>query len=211
VTLFLVRIDRLDEAIAMGNYLLLRDPACGVCIGNLAYAYETAGRHQESARVLEEFLSWHAPTGGSYAQIGTSWLLAGFPDRALAAFEMESEDGNREMGTIMALHDLGRMDEFETRFASLRNDAEGGRDAEGIAQIYAWIGSNDEAFEWLDKMVAFGGSEMLAQIGGDLYAKIEPDPRWSALREKYGYHDKPIEPVEAIEFRYTLPTGVSND
>ena len=211
VTLFLIRIGRTDEAIAMGNYLLLRDPSCGACIGNLAYAYQSVGRHEESARELEEFLSWHAPSGGSYWSIGVSWLLAGFPDRALAAFELESLEGNREMGTIMALHDLGRMDEFETRFAILRNDAESGGEAEAIARIYAWIGSNDEAFEWLNKGVELDGPKILAQIDTDLYAKIKPDPRWRTLRDKYVYHDEPIEPVEAIEFRYTLPTGVSND
>ncbi len=208
VTLFLSRVDRPDEAIEMGNYLLLRDPACGVCIGNLADAYAMAGKHEESARVLEEFLSWHAPTGGAYWSIGVSWLIAGLPDKSLAAFEMESLDGNREMGTIMVLHDLGRMDEFETRFASLRNDAQGNGYAESIARIYAWVGDNDKAFEWLDKMIALDGPGMVRHIDIPLYVKIMPDPRWRALRDKYGFHD---EPVGVIEFSYTLPTSVSNE
>ena len=143
--------------------------------------------------------------------IGVSWLLAGFPDKALVAFELESLDGNREMGTIMALHDLRRMDEFEARLASFRNETEGGAGAESLARIYAWVGDNDKAFEWLDKMIVQDGSEMVANIDTELYAKIKSDPRWRTLRDKYGYHDEPIEPVEAIEFRYSLPTGVSND
>jgi len=105
----------------------------------------------------------------------------------------------------MALHDLGRMDEFEARFAKFRND---NGNAESIARIYAWIGNNDKAFEWLDEMVAVEGPENLRDIDTDLYEKIKSDPRWRALRDKYGYHDRR---VGAIEFRYTLPPGVSID
>lgn len=205
VVLFLNEIGRTDQAIALSNYLLLRDPNCGVCAGNLAMAYRKAGRHEESARALEEILSWHAPTTGYYWSLGVGWLVAGVPEKALAAFENELSDGNRELGATMALHDLGRMVEFESRFAKYRND---NGNAESIARIYAWIGNNDKAFEWLDEMVAVQGPELLRLIDTDLYEKIKTDPRWRALRDKYGYHD---EPVEAVKFKYTLPPGVSID
>ena len=82
---------------------------------NLARAYELAGRYEESALVLRKVLSWHAPSEGSFWSIGRYWLFAGRPDEALAVFEQESDAGLRDMGVIMALHDLGRMDEFEER------------------------------------------------------------------------------------------------
>jgi hypothetical protein len=109
------------------------------------------------------------------------------------------------LGVIMALHDLNRKEQFDARFAHYRTDT---RNAESIAHIYAWIGDNDRAFEWLDKMIKAYGPEMLRSIDTDLYAKIKPDPRWRALRDEYGYDDAP---VEAIEFTYTLPPGASID
>jgi len=44
VGVFLNRIGRPEEAIALGNYLLSRDPACATCMNNLAYFYRLVGR-----------------------------------------------------------------------------------------------------------------------------------------------------------------------
>ena len=205
VVVFLNTIDRPEEAIALGKYLQLRDPTCEVCVYNLAAAYELTGRHEESARVLQRVLSWHAPNEGSFWSIGRSWLFAGRPAEALANFEQETSAKLGEMGKIMALHDLGRMDEFEERFAGLRdNDA----NAENIARIYAWTGNNDKAYEWLDTMIAVDGPDSLRRVQGDFYRNLLADPRWRVLRDQHGYDDKP---AEAIEFNFSLPPGVALD
>jgi len=200
---FLTDINRPDEAVALGKYLLRRDPACAVCTSNLAYAFRASGRHAESAHTLESLMTWHTPTAYHYWSLGVSWLGAGNPEKALAAFEQESVAGPGEMGAIMALHDLGRREEFEARFSHFR-DEDG--EAEGVARIYAWIGDNDRAFEWLDKTIEAHGPDVLASIDSDLYAKIKSDPRWRSMRDKYGYFDTP---AEAVEFTYSLPPGAS--
>jgi adenylate cyclase len=202
---FLTDIDRPDEAVALGKYLLLRDPACAVCIQNLAYAFRASGKHEESAHTLMSILAWHAPAPHFYWSLGVSWLVAGDPEKALVAFEKESADSGREMGAIMALHDLDRHDDFEARFSRYRI---GTGDAESIARIYAWIGDKDRAFEWLDKMIEVDGPELLRWLDTDLYAKIKSDPRWRAMRDEYGYYDAQF---EAVDFNYTLPSGASID
>ena len=202
---FLTDIDRPDEAVALGKYLLLRDPACSACIQNLAFAFRASGKHEESAHTLLSILAWHAPTTYFYWSLGVSWLVAGEPEKALAAFEKESADGNREMGAIMALHDLDRHEDFEARFSRYRN---GVGNAESIARIYAWIGDKDSAFEWLDKMIEVDGPEVLRWLDTDLYAKVKSDPRWRAMRDEYGYGDTQF---EAVDFKYALPSGASID
>ena len=197
---FLTRINRPEEAIALGQYLLLRDPACAACVGNLANAYRALGRPQDAVRALGTILEWHAPMPGFYWSLGVGWLVAGEPQEALNAFEKEELEGNRNMGIAMAFHDLGRLDDFESRIAELRVAG----NEETVARIYAWIGNNDQAFEWLDKMVETHGPEMVANIDTDLYAKIKADPRWKAFRSKHGYEDKPF---ETIDFTYSLPMG----
>jgi hypothetical protein len=107
----------------------------------------------------------------------------------------------------MALHDLGRTEEFEARFAQSREDEEGGGE-ESIARIYAWIGVNDKAFEWIDKAIEEQGPDLVGIIDTDYYEKIKSDPRWRALREKHGYFDVPI---EGIVIDVTLPPGVTID
>ena len=137
------------------------------------------------------------------------WLHAGHPDKALAAFEKELGEGMREYAITFALHDLGRMKEFESQLPERIKEAESGEQGpEGVARIYAWMGENDKAFEWLDYMVETEGSEMIDTIDTDYYEKIKSDPRWRALREKHGYFDVPI---EGIEIDVTLPPGVTID
>ena len=204
MVLFLISIGHSDDAIELGNYLQLRDPNCATCIVNLAFAYQSAGRHLEAAQVREEVFAWHAPTDRSYWSIGTNWLLAGNPEKALGAFEKLSLEAYQEMGEIMVLYELGRIDEFETRFSELRNMES--LHPEAIAGIYAWIGNNDKAFEWLDEAVGEHGPVFLGGIKSPLYEKIKSDQRWNELLDKHGYF---AEPVEVIDFDHSLVPGLS--
>ncbi|MCH7898961.1 MAG: hypothetical protein IIC62_06420 [Proteobacteria bacterium] len=206
VIVLLNSIDRPREAIALGKYLQLRDPMCQVCVMNLARAYRLTGQFEESAHELQKVLSWHAPSDGLYWNIGNSWLLAGDPEKALAAFENELlSSGGGERGIILALHDLGREDEFETRFEQFRIDDVRTYD---IAIVYAWIGMNDEAFDCLDKMLAQDGPESIPRTESELFRNLKSDPRWPAFAEKHGYRQRNS---EAIEFNFELPPGVTLD
>jgi len=199
LVLFLIDIGHSDAAIILGNHLQLRDPNCAICSANLARAYASAGRYAEAAQVAIDSLAWRPAYPGIYWTIGRSWLLAGQAEKALAAIEQESsDDGTREIGTIMALHDLGRITEFETRFANFRDNV---AHAEAIARIYAWTGDVDQAFAWLDKSVEEEGPSVVSRINTPFYAKIRQDPRWRDLRERHGFVDLQ---GETIDFDYSL-------
>lgn len=206
VIVLLNTIDRPREAIALGKYLQLRDPMCLVCVFNLASAYRLTDQFEESAHELQKVLSWHAPSDYVYWSIGHSWLLAGDPGKALAAFESESlRVDERELGIILALYDLGRTDDFETRFEQFRIDDKRTYD---IATVYAWSGMNDQAFEMIDKLVAEEGPESLRHVYRDSFKNLRSDPRWPALVKKHGYVE---DDFEAIEFNFELPAGVTTD
>lgn len=203
VGVLLNRIGRPEEAIAFGNYLLQRDPSCAVCIMSLAGAYQKDGKYEDAARVIENLLSWQTPAEGFYAWIGDNGRYAGAADKALLAYQKELSDNGRESGIIMALHDLGRLDEFESRFDRFRTDA----DTRDIAKIYIWTEHDDKAFVWIDKVIAETGPEILRQfLGSGLTSKIESDPRWHALLNRYGYIEQS---ADEIEFQFILPPGVS--
>ena len=202
---FLVRINRPDDAIALGQYLRRRDPACVACLWNLARAYSASGRYDESARTVESMLMWGAPTAYFYWELGHRWLLAGNPESASAAFEKEKISAAAETGAILVLHEFGRESEFESRFSDFRDqDAQGER----IALIYAWVGDADSAFEWLDRAIASDGPEVLKSSRVHFYEGIHTDPRWQALLDRHGIDD----PTPAdIAFDYSLPAGASID
>ena len=107
--------------------------------------------------------------------------------------EMGGSNSVGDLGRLLALHDLGRREEFETEFARYQN-AHADR-PEGIARVYAWTGNKDEAFRWLERMVEQEGSQAASLVKTDLYAKLKTDPRWQAFLEKYGYTDEDLSRV----------------
>jgi len=180
-------LGRYDEAIAVNRYVVERDPACGVCVSALAWSYREAGRHREAANVLESLLAWR-PSDVHFAwSIGVAWLVAGEPAKALAWFEPYRE-GATQVGYLMALHDVGRIEDFEREFSALRNE-EDHSNFEAIARVYAWIGDADHAFEYLELAVA-EDPRVAETIDTDLYTRIKSDPRWRALRARYGVVDQ---------------------
>jgi TolB-like protein/Tfp pilus assembly protein PilF len=180
---FLTELGRTEEAIAVGNYIVSRDPACGSCVSALAIAYRHSGRHAEAVRTMESMLEWRPPDHQFNWHMGVAYLFSGQPGKALELFEPGKDDG---MGYayLLALHELGRYEEFEERLAGEieRIDENGGG---VVARIYAWLGENDKAFEYLEMAMA-ADPNMFSAVGNDFYRKIQSDPRWDELMSRYG-------------------------
>ena len=101
----------------------------------------------------------------------------------------------------MALHDMGRHAEHEARFSELR-ERWGERWPSEIAQVYAWTGDADAAFEWLDKSIAQNEDGLVQQFLQLFYVPIHEDPRWSVFRERTGTSEAQL---AAIEFEVDIP------
>jgi tetratricopeptide (TPR) repeat protein len=200
---FLGSLGRHDEAMAISEYLIINDPGCQPCIGNLVYSLRHMGRPKEAAERLESILEWHVPTDDTYWFFGVSWLVAGEPQKALEYFDAMSGPAAENLGRLLALHDLGRTDEFERDFA--RFLAVPDPNAESVARIYAWTGQHDEAFEWLEIMVEESGPEYAGLVKTDLYSKLADDPRWQEFLQRYGQND---EDLEHIVFNPLLPPAI---
>jgi adenylate cyclase len=194
-------IGRTDEAIATIEYVVSRDPACSTCVFRAAMLLRKQGRHLEAAEKLENIRKWHNASSSVLWSLGVAWLVAGDPGKALAYFEqLPPSWGN--LGRLLALHDLGRSDEFETEFEKRVSDDS---NPEGIARIYAWTGQNDLAFEYLERMVDEDGPSSAALVDTDLYEPIKTDPRWQAFLERNGVSK---EDLSHIEFDPPLPPEV---
>ena len=201
------RIGDYDRAIEIANYVVQRDPACNVCVSALAYAYRRAGRHREAAEALEGILEWHPPSAAINWGTGVSWLIAGEPEKAITFFE--GQPGSNELGYLMAIHDLGRQEEFEAGLARLIDQAESDTElAESVARIYAYTGDADNAFKYLDLMIAEMGPQSALQVKTDLYDNIKSDPRWGAFLRRNGAEDRDI---EKINFNPRLPDELMED
>jgi TolB-like protein/tetratricopeptide (TPR) repeat protein len=115
--------------------------------------------------------------------LGTIWLAEGQPATALAEFERVQEEIWRITGTAMAHHSLGHAE--EARAALDRLTGRYGHVAGyQIAEVRAWRGETDLAFEWLER--AYRGRDPgLFQLKQDIaFRPIAGDPRFRALLRK---------------------------
>jgi TolB-like protein/Tfp pilus assembly protein PilF len=176
-------LGRLDEAIALLEYVAARDPVNTEAHANLARSYRVAGDWDAAIASYQTSLALSPGRIGSYNGIGESWLFKGDAQAALAAYAKEPDDEWRTKGQTMALFDLGRNAEFEEKFTELR-ERWGDQWPSEIAQVYAYTGNPDEAFAWLEKAVEQNEDGLFQQYYQPLNTPLHTDPRWAEFRQR---------------------------
>lgn len=81
-------------------------------------------------------------------------------------------------------------------------DLRGGTRPSEVAQIYAFTGNNDAAFEWLNKAIAINEPRFGTELSLPVYDPIRNDVRWKDVLKRIG-----VSPVQlnAIEFEVMPP------
>jgi tetratricopeptide (TPR) repeat protein len=194
-------LGRTEEAIALGKYAVSRDPVNSRGHATLSYNYSLAGRQDEAIALRRTALSLSPGMVAAQYNIGVLLLWTGEPDAALAAMQIESEEGFRLIGSAMAYHALDQATESDAALAELI-DKYAKDTAYNIAYVLAYRGEADRAFEWLDKAVRYKDSGLAGIPTEILFANIHKDPRWLPFLESIG---KSPAQLDAIKFNVTLP------
>ena len=196
-------LGRLDEALALDEALLRRDPVSVTTLHNMAYHQRLAGRFDASIESLRTVLSLAPGRGGAHYLLGVALLLKGDAQGALAEIEQEKSAAWKMIGLPMAYHALGRKADSDAALAVLIAKYE--KDGPyNIAHDYAYRGEADNAFAWLDKAVEYGDSGLGEIVSENLFDKIHSDARWLPFLRKIG---KEPEQLAKIEFKVMLPAA----
>jgi TolB-like protein/Tfp pilus assembly protein PilF len=194
-------LGRLDEAIALQEYVVARDPVNARGHRRMGVSYLWAGRLDEAIASFRTALTLSPGHLSVQNLIGTALLLKGDPEAALTVMQQESGKGWHLNGLVMAHHALGQAAESDAALAKWIEISEQ-MAAYNIAYVLAFRGETDRAFEWLDKAVQYKDPG-LSQIAMEpRFANIRTDPRWLPFLERIG---KSPEQLAAIEFEVTLP------
>ncbi len=180
----LAGLGRLPEAIAAQRKAAELD-----ALSNLAWRslgrYLIEGRDYAAAHeALRRALEIEPESARALNYLGTLQLLEGNAVEALATFsKIMDDEAFRLFGVSMAEHTLKNPKESERALGQLigkhAQDA-----AYQIAEVYAWRGEKDKAFEWLERayMQRDGG---LVEMKVDLLlTDLHSDPRYHALLRK---------------------------
>jgi serine/threonine-protein kinase len=125
-----------------------------------------------------------SPTSAfNHLVLGLTLLIQGRASEALAEVQQEYGPGARQLGLAVAYYALRRGPDSDVALARLQ--AENGKDsAFFVAEVYAFRGQKDPAFEWLDRAFMQRDNNLYAVKGAWLLKNLEDDPRYKAFLRK---------------------------
>jgi TolB-like protein/Flp pilus assembly protein TadD len=176
-------LGRTDVAVQYATRAVALDPLSSVRVDSLGKLLKNAGRLQEAQAALRRAQELD-PTGyAAHWTLGVVLLLSGKATDALAEFNRDSPEEDRLPGLALAYYALDRTAEADAAIRKVEMLAEPG-DAYSVAQIHAYRGERDQAFDWLTR--AF--KERITDCGGvkldPLLKNLRSDPRYKAFLKK---------------------------
>lgn len=193
-------LGRPDEAIALRQHVVNRDPLNPIGHNNLGYSYYTAGRWDEAAVSLRTTLALSPEFTEARTLLGKALLMKGDATAALEELSKDSTELSRQCGLAMAFFALGRKAESDQAVARLV--ALGTVDADVVlAEALAYRGETDRAFALLERLAGLPGALEGIQLQPTMRS-LHADPRWNALLAKLGVSK---EQLGAVRLRATLP------
>ncbi|MEX2123650.1 MAG: tetratricopeptide repeat protein [Woeseia sp.] len=202
VAVLVLSLGRLDDAIALQEYSVERTPVDPRAHFNLGLAYYFARRLDDAEKSIRKTLILSPDYESARYRLGTILLFKGDVDAARESFEEESDDAYRVKGRALASHAEGRQQDSDAALQALI-DGWGDQWPSEVAQVHAFRGEIDAAFEWLEKDYEVAGpagwGEWRLML---LYDNLRDDPRWQPFLQKVGASD---EQLGTIPFAITLP------
>jgi tetratricopeptide (TPR) repeat protein len=170
-------LGRFEEAVELLRRAIAIDPLSADNYYNLAITLNRAGRPEEAATAARRALEISPNYAAAHVALAVAYLVQSRPREALDEVQSEKNATWRLIGFPLVYHALGQEKEADAALADLiaqlPMDA-----AYQIAEVYAFRGETDSAFQWLDRAFSQrdGG---LTEIKGDpLMEGVEHDPRY---------------------------------
>ena len=185
-----IRRGLLDDALRYCQQALKSDPLSAnahAIYGNTCYF---VGRLEEAETMRRKVLALSPGWLSGHFHLGK--VLVAQNDAAAALVEMQQEQSVfwRLTGLALVHHALGHAAESDAALRELLQLDLGGS-AYQLAQVYAYRGEIDLAFEWLDRAAATHDSGLVFTRVDPLLAHLHADPRWGRFLARNG----PVDPA----------------
>jgi len=176
-------LGRLEEAMRLTRRAAELDPLNVTVHYRLARYAFFLGRLDQAEAAFQKVLELNPEYPGAHQDLGMVYLAQSRTDAALAEMKQEGRSLWERFGLAMLYHTLGEPKDSEAKLSEL---IEGYQEvaAYQIAEVYAYRGETDRAFEWLERAYAQKDAG-LSQIKGDpLLKSLVGDPRYPAFLKK---------------------------
>jgi tetratricopeptide (TPR) repeat protein len=150
----------------------------------LALTGQLADAEVEYAQFAE--LSPAAPN--AHAGLGEGFLVQGKFEEAVTAAKDESAEWAKLVVVAIARWSQKRIPESDAALSRLI-ETSSDTAAYQIAEVYAYRGEKDRAFEWLERARRQRDSGLGGLRSDPFFANLHGDPRWDAFLRKMGLAD----------------------
>jgi predicted Zn-dependent protease len=142
-----------------------------------------ASRYDEAHAELQKALDLNPQAAFVHVTLGKILIAEAKPQQALAEIEKEPNDWERLTARAFVYHTLGREKDSNAALASLiaKHDTDS---AYQIAEVYAFSGESDKAFEWLDRAYKQRDAGLPEIKTDPLCKSLRHDPRYTALLKR---------------------------
>ncbi len=183
-TLALAKGD-VTQGIALFRRAVALDPINPRARSFLAFNLALTGQFAEAQAEYPRLIELIPTAPWSHAGLGLSFLLQGKFEEAAAEGQKDAADWARLLVVAMARWSQKRMPEADAALADLINKNADGA-AYQIAEVYAYRGEKDQAFEWLERAHRQRDSGLVGLQTDPFLKNLHSDPRWNAFLHKMG-------------------------
>lgn len=198
VARFARALGQFDEAVALGEYLLARDPLCGRCYFRQGMAHAEAGNPQASLDAFDKALEYGAGNLDAAYGAAVASLDLGNVDAAENYFEQATDSRSRAKGKLLIAHARGQKESLRGQLAEMEKSLRWDQ----LIDVYARVGEIDKAFEQIEYGYQRYPKSFITFFSHDSAAFLQGDPRWAELMERLGTTQADI---DAISFDIDVP------
>jgi TolB-like protein/lipoprotein NlpI len=181
----LIYVNQLAEAEKLARQAIELDPLAYLARGNLARILLAEGKLDEADVEARKSAELQPTAAGSHRWQVVVAVLRGDGEAALREAQLEPNEGYRRLELALAHYARGDRPAADAALAEMvardRNLL-----AYQIAEVYAWRGETDKAFEWLQISYDNHDTGTLSLLIDPLMRGLRGDPRYKGLLEKAG-------------------------
>jgi adenylate cyclase len=177
-----------DRAIELYRKAVDLDPVNAQARAFLAFNLAATKRFAEARAEFPRVVELNPAAPWAHAGLGLSYLLEGKFEEAVAATEGEAGEWARLLIVACARWGQKKIPEADAALAQL-TDGFAETAAYQIAEVYAYRGDKDKAFEWLERARRQRDPGLAGLHKDPLLENLHSDPRWNAFLRTMGLAD----------------------
>jgi TolB-like protein len=181
----LIYVGQIEEAEKLARQAIELDPLAYLARGNLARILLAEGKLDEANAEARKSAELQPAGAGNHRWQAVVAVLRGDGEAALREAQLEPNEGYRRFELALAHYARGDRPAADAALADMvANDRN--LLAYQIAEVYAWRGETDKAFEWLQISYDNHDTGALSLLIDPLMRGLRGDPRYKGILEKIG-------------------------